>query len=98
MPYWFNKDKIKLLLYCRYNPSLSVAKVAKHYKLKESEASLKWAVANRGPVSVAVDASHLQFYKSGDKNTVYTFSNCSFHSHGCLRFKTALTLVLKKSL
>ena len=63
-----------LLMYCRYKPSLSIIKVAKHYSVKaKSEASLKRVVANRGPVSVADDASHLQFYKSGNKRIIFSY-------------------------
>jgi len=62
MPVFFQNDK------CRYDPSTSGATDVGLTDLEEgNEEQLKEAVATIGPVSVAIDASHVsfQFYKKG---------------------------------
>uniref|UniRef100_A0A673IU16 Cathepsin S, ortholog 2, tandem duplicate 2 n=1 Tax=Sinocyclocheilus rhinocerous TaxID=307959 RepID=A0A673IU16_9TELE len=61
---------------CRYNPSQRAANCTKYYSVhKGDEEALKQAVANIGPISVAIDATHPQFilYRSG----VYNDPSCS---------------------
>jgi len=62
MPMFFQNDK------CRYDPSASGATDVGFTDIEEgNEQKLKEAVATVGPVSVAIDASHVsfQFYKQG---------------------------------
>jgi len=70
---------------CHYDASKVVTKVTGHVDIPTgNEAKLKEAVATVGPVSVAIDASHLsfQFYRSG----VYNERSCSSSQldHGVL--------------
>jgi len=69
---------------CSFNKSDVVAKFTGFKDVKGGETGLKEAVANIGPVSVAIDAtaSTFQFYKSG----VYYDVNCSqtMLDHGVL--------------
>jgi len=59
---------------CAYSPSSSAARCSGYQSLPTgNEGSLQQAVASVGPVSVAIDASTLQFYRSG----VYSSSKCS---------------------
>jgi cathepsin L len=61
---------------CRYDASKVITKVTGHTDIEAgNEDQLKEAVATVGPVSVAIDASHLsfQFYKTG----VYNERACS---------------------
>jgi len=62
---------------CRYNPANSAATVTGYTSIKPvgSEANLQDAVANVGPISVAIDASHMSFqlYKKG----MYIEPSCS---------------------
>ncbi|XP_059513094.1 procathepsin L-like isoform X2 [Myotis daubentonii] len=52
---------------CRYRPEDSVANDTGFVDIPEQESALMKAVATMGPISVAIDASHLsfQFYKDG---------------------------------
>jgi cathepsin L len=62
MPVFFQNDK------CRYDPSESGATDAGFTDIEEgNEQQLKEAVATVGPISVAIDASHVsfQFYEEG---------------------------------
>nr|ACO15375.1 Cathepsin L1 precursor [Caligus clemensi] len=70
---------------CKYKKSMSVATISSFKDVKhKDEDQLKMAVANVGPVSVAIDASSskFQFYESG----VYYDENCSSEvlDHGVL--------------
>jgi cathepsin L len=70
---------------CKYNPANSGGTLSKFVDVTSgSEAALEDAVANIGPVSVAIDASHnsFQFYKKG----VYNEPLCSAKNldHGVL--------------
>nr|AAA49207.1 cysteine proteinase [Cyprinus carpio] len=61
---------------CRYNPSQLAANCTKYYYVRQGdEEALKQAVANIGPISVAIDATHPQFilYRSG----VYNDPSCT---------------------
>uniref|UniRef100_A0A8C1GGT5 Cathepsin S n=1 Tax=Cyprinus carpio TaxID=7962 RepID=A0A8C1GGT5_CYPCA len=61
---------------CRYNPSQRAANCTKYYYVRQGdEEALKQAVANIGPISVAIDATHPQFilYRSG----VYNDPSCT---------------------
>ncbi|RXN30341.1 cathepsin S-like protein [Labeo rohita] len=61
---------------CRYDPSQRAANCTKYYNIPEGdEEALKQAVANGGPISVAIDATRPQFilYHSG----VYNDPSCS---------------------
>jgi len=59
---------------CIYNQASSAASCSGYHSLPSGdESSLQQAVASVGPVSVAIDASTLQFYRSG----VYSSSKCS---------------------
>uniref|UniRef100_A0A8C1JUH4 Cathepsin S, ortholog 2, tandem duplicate 2 n=1 Tax=Cyprinus carpio TaxID=7962 RepID=A0A8C1JUH4_CYPCA len=61
---------------CRYDPSQRAANCTKYYYVSEGdEEALKQAVANIGPISVAIDATRPQFvfYRSG----VYNDPSCS---------------------
>lgn len=61
---------------CKYNAASSGGTLSKFTDVTAgSEAALQTAVANVGPISVAIDASHnsFQFYKSG----VYNEPLCS---------------------
>lgn len=61
---------------CQYDSKFRAATCSKYTELPfGSEETLKEAVANKGPVSVAIDASHPSFflYKSG-KNSDILFS------------------------
>ncbi len=54
---------------CRYNPSQRAANCTKYYFVSEGdEEALKQALANVGPISVAIDATRPQFilYRSGE--------------------------------
>ncbi|RZC41621.1 Peptidase C1 and/or Inhibitor I29 domain containing protein, partial [Asbolus verrucosus] len=53
--------------YCRFSQGLSVTSVSSYYDIPSgSESSLQQAVAQSGPVAVAIDATdELQFYSSG---------------------------------
>ena len=69
---------------CVYNASKVAATISGFHDVTGGEAGLKSAVANHGPVSVAIDASasSFQFYKSG----VYYEPECSSSmlDHGVL--------------
>ncbi|KAL1259613.1 hypothetical protein QQF64_010190 [Cirrhinus molitorella] len=61
---------------CRYSPSQRAANCTKYYSVsKGDEMALKQAVANIGPISVAIDATRPQFilYHSG----VYNDPSCN---------------------
>ncbi|XP_070286242.1 procathepsin L-like [Myotis yumanensis] len=60
---------------CRYRPEDSVANVTGFVDVPGQESALMRAVATEGPISVAIDASHLsfQFYKDG----IYYERRCS---------------------
>ncbi|KAL0147622.1 hypothetical protein M9458_057064 [Cirrhinus mrigala] len=61
---------------CRYNPSQRAANCTMYYNVHQGdEEALKQAVANTGPISVAIDATRPQFimYHSG----VYNDPSCS---------------------
>lgn len=61
---------------CRYSPNFIGATAERYVRVRSgSEAALQWAVANVGPVSVAIDASGLAFqqYRSG----IYYNPQCS---------------------
>ncbi|XP_066141224.1 uncharacterized protein [Euwallacea fornicatus] len=58
---------------CQYDASKVVAKTSRHVSIREDENSLLEAVANQGPVSVAIDASYLSSYSSG----IYSDNYCS---------------------
>ena len=68
-PYIPHKEK------CRYNASSVVGGFNGYIDVKGGESGLKEAVASVGPISVAIDASKIdfQFYKDG----VYHNSDCS---------------------
>lgn len=60
---------------CRYDPKTSGARIKGYVKLEsDNEKALTNAIANIGPISVAVDFSspQLQFYKKG----IYYDENC----------------------
>ncbi|XP_053157935.1 procathepsin L-like [Hemicordylus capensis] len=67
---------------CRFNPSDRAATCTSFKNIaKGSEKALEQAVAKAGPVSVAVDASTFQFYKSG----IYFLKGCfQMLNHGML--------------
>ncbi|XP_024426046.1 cathepsin S [Desmodus rotundus] len=69
---------------CQYDSKYRAATCSRYTELPEdSEDALKEAVANKGPVSVAIDASHPSFflYRSG----VYYDPACTLHvNHGVL--------------
>ncbi|XP_075048765.1 cathepsin S [Mixophyes fleayi] len=68
---------------CIYNPSSRAATCTKYTEVPSSEDDLKAAVANVGPISVALDARHPSFYlyKSG----VYDDPSCTQDvNHGVL--------------
>ena len=71
-PYTATKGK------CQFNKSTAVTKMSGYSKCKKNEETLKEAVANNGPYSIAIDASHnsFQLYSSG----VYDESACSSRS------------------
>jgi cathepsin L len=59
---------------CNYNPSNNAASCTGYQTLPTGdESALQQAVGTVGPVSVAIDASTMQFYRSG----VYSSSKCS---------------------
>uniref|UniRef100_A0A673HCA7 Cathepsin S, ortholog2, tandem duplicate 1 n=1 Tax=Sinocyclocheilus rhinocerous TaxID=307959 RepID=A0A673HCA7_9TELE len=61
---------------CRYNPSQHAANCTKYYFVRQGdEEALKQALANVGPISVAIDATRPQFilYRSG----VYNDPTCT---------------------
>ncbi|KAI2655168.1 Cathepsin S [Labeo rohita] len=67
---------------CRYNPSKRAAKCTNYYIVRQGdEEALKQAVANTGPISVAIDASRpqFQFYHSGVYNDP-SYTNKSNHA------------------
>ncbi|XP_063803112.1 cathepsin S [Pseudophryne corroboree] len=68
---------------CNYNPSSKAATCTKYTEVPGSEEDLKVALANIGPISVAIDARHASFYlyKSG----VYDDPSCTQDvNHGVL--------------
>ncbi|KAK9961057.1 hypothetical protein ABG768_008874 [Culter alburnus] len=69
---------------CRYNPAQRAANCTKYYFVSEGdEEALKDAVANIGPIAVAIDATHPKFvlYHSG----VYNDPSCTQKiNHGVL--------------
>ncbi|XP_029437466.1 cathepsin S-like [Rhinatrema bivittatum] len=68
---------------CRFNPAGRAATSSKYTELTPTEAALQEALANVGPISVALDASRASFflYKSG----VYYDASCSQEvNHGVL--------------
>ena len=69
---------------CVFNKSKTSVRISSYHDVKGGESGLKAAVANYGPVSVAIDASNpsFQFYKSG----VYYEPDCSstMLDHGVL--------------
>ncbi|XP_003795081.1 cathepsin L1 [Otolemur garnettii] len=69
---------------CKYKPEYSVANDTGFVNIPTQEKALMKAVAIIGPISIAIDASHIsiQFYKSG----IYYEPNCSSKNldHGVL--------------
>ncbi|KAH8410753.1 hypothetical protein KR222_004672, partial [Zaprionus bogoriensis] len=66
---------------CRFNPSNVGATVSNVVWVAGNEAALKVAVAEKGPISVAIDSSLLQHYSSG----VFNEPSCSSEvDHGVL--------------
>uniref|UniRef100_A0A8C6SAI4 Uncharacterized protein n=1 Tax=Neogobius melanostomus TaxID=47308 RepID=A0A8C6SAI4_9GOBI len=57
---------------CHYNPQYRAAGASSYRFVSPNEQSLKLAVATIGPISVAIDATDLSYYRSGErrKNTV----------------------------
>lgn len=59
--------------YCRFNPATVGATCTGYVDItSEDENALQEAVATIGPISVAIDASHLSFqlYDSGESHTI----------------------------
>jgi len=50
---------------CRFNKNDVKAQVTGYTDIQKTEDDLKDAVANNGPISVAIDATNFQLYKSG---------------------------------
>jgi KDEL-tailed cysteine endopeptidase len=63
---------------CRYTSSMSAVKVSGYSRVSSNENTMMQALANNGPLAVAVDASRMQFYGGG----VYTCSGAVNLNHG----------------
>ncbi|KAH8307750.1 hypothetical protein KR044_012242, partial [Drosophila immigrans] len=66
---------------CRYNKNYIGSKVSAIIQIeKGNESALASAVANKGPISVCIDASLFQYYQSG----VFNEPSCSQSSNHCI--------------
>jgi KDEL-tailed cysteine endopeptidase len=63
---------------CRYTSSWAAVKVSGYSRVSSNENTMMQALSNNGPLSVAVDASRMQFYGGG----IYTCSGAVNLNHG----------------
>lgn len=66
--------------YCRYRRSGIGATVSGVERVPHSEKALAHAIAERGPISVCVDASKFHHYRSG----IFSYPSCGQHVNHCV--------------